>query len=225
MAAHRFNPADLLKTYPAAELERIASSCHEKNSDSVRIPVDIDLLLEQMPGVDLDCWPALKANHGLLGMAGMAENDMLVVYVDDTLMDSDASERLYRMTLAEELAHVILHREAIEAIGEPSDFLAMHNHPRWYEFERNAKRLAAALLMPAPNIIQDSQTFYAKMMSQWPNDKPLPHLELAMNVLKGHLADRYVVSVPSMGYRLTEWPIKVNERIQNSLSEGLSFME
>ncbi len=225
MAAHRFNPADLLKTYPAAELERIASSYHEKNSESVRIPVDIDLLLEQLPGVDLDCWPALQSNHGLLGMAGMAENDMLVAYVDDTLMDSDASERLYRMTLAEELAHIILHRQAIETVREPSDFLAMHNHPQWYEFERNAKRLAAALLMPPQNIIQDSQTFYAKMMRQWPNDQPLPHEEPLMNALKGHLADQYVVSVSSMGYRLTEWPIKVNERIQNSLSEGLNFME
>lgn len=223
MAAHRSNPADLLKSYTVAELERIASGFHPSNN--INIPVDIDLLLEQTPGVDLDCCRGLKDNHGLLGMAGTSDGGALVVYIDDFLMDHDASIRLYRMTVAEGLAHIILHRNAIEAVRDPSDFLALHNHPRWYEFERNAKRLAAALLMPAANLIQDSQSFYRTMITNWPSGESWPSLPVVMNTLAGHLADRYVVSVATMKYRLNEWPVKVEERVKKSLESGVPFME
>ena len=56
-------------TYTVADLERRAQKfLHEQLGQDVPVPVDIDLLLERVPEVDLDYWPGLRGNHGLEGM-------------------------------------------------------------------------------------------------------------------------------------------------------------
>jgi hypothetical protein len=56
-------------TYSVAELERKAQEVLRKAlGEEASLPIDVDLLLEQIEGVDLDYWPGLRANHGLEGM-------------------------------------------------------------------------------------------------------------------------------------------------------------
>ena len=153
MSAHRQNPADLLREYTVAELERIAEQYHTKMENGFTVPVDIDLIIESTHGVDLDIYPRLKANHDILGMAGINPDGTFSIFIDDELMDQDSQQRRARMTLAEEFAHILIHGEAIRHVKSPKDFCLIHSHPNWPTFDRNAKRLAAALLMPARTLM------------------------------------------------------------------------
>ena len=56
-------------TYTVQELEHKARQfLAAQFGPDVPVPVDVDLLIEQLPGVDLDYWPGLRDNHGLEGM-------------------------------------------------------------------------------------------------------------------------------------------------------------
>ena len=56
-------------TYEALELERLAREFLGQHFGSdIVIPIDVDLLVERVEGVDLDYWPGLRANHRIEGM-------------------------------------------------------------------------------------------------------------------------------------------------------------
>ena len=103
-------PVDRVKVYSVAELERLTTDylAGQFGSD-VLIPVNVDLLVEKVEGIKLDVWPKLQANHKVLCMVvrdvGMGE---VFIYIDDDLADNDTPNGVarYRMTVAEELAHV-----------------------------------------------------------------------------------------------------------------------
>lgn len=70
----------------------------------------------------------------------------------------------YRMTVAEELAHVLLHRELIDGVIDVATFKALQNHYRWRTMERNTKRLAAAVLMPGECVPTEARLLYRQMV-------------------------------------------------------------
>lgn len=224
MSAHRQNPADLLRKYTAAELERIAEQYHSRAADGFTIPVDIEYIIETTPGIDLDVYLRLKANHGILGMAGVNADGAITIYIDDELMDQDSQQRRARMTLAEEFAHVLIHGEAIQHVKDVKDFGLIHSHPNWPTFDRNAKRLAAALLMPARTVIEDGSEWYSKIVSALPVDMRYSNVAAVQKMVISKLADKYDVSFMSMQIRLGEWPIKVLEKIEAAMQEGLDFL-
>jgi Zn-dependent peptidase ImmA (M78 family) len=224
MSAHRQNPADLLREYTVAELERIAEQYHAKTADGFTVPVDIDFIIESTPGINLDIYPRLKANHGILGMAGVNEDGTLTIYIDDELMDQDSQQRRARMTLAEEFAHILIHGEAIRHVKSTKDFGLIHNHPKWPIFDRNAKRLAAALLMPARTVIEDSSEWYSKVIAALPANMRYSNIPAVQKTVISKLADKYDVSFMSMQIRLGEWPIKVLEKIEEAMREGMDFL-
>ena len=123
------------------------------------------------------------------------------------------------MTVAEEFAHSLLHEKAIKNIRSIKDFTALHNHPDWHKHERNAKRLAAALLMPSENILNDSRTLYKELVAITGCDSS----ETIKKYLANILAEKYEVSLYAMKIRLSEWPIKVMDKIDQALQNKLDF--
>jgi len=215
-------PSDHLRTYTVAELERIAHDYLRSLPRPVSVPIDIDYLVEQLPSVDLDHYPCLRDNHQLDGMVGVdLETDEIVIYIDETLATSETLLRRYRMTVAEELAHLILHRKAIEAVTNPSDFHDLRKIPNWYEYERNAKKLAAMLLMPYEFVQEYSRQLYHKFVEQAGFGNP-PAIK---NFLAAKLADIFEVSLQAMTNRLNEWPIKVFDKIDQAMKEKLDFLD
>lgn len=71
---------------------------------------------------------------------------MRIVIDADTADHPSAS--FYRFTVAEEFAHVLLHRDIMVQIRTAEDLVELHGWSGYQEIDRNAKRLAAALLMP-----------------------------------------------------------------------------
>ena len=213
-----------LRTYTVKQLEKIAAQqvLQLKEHQNFTIPVDIEAIVEKFHGIIIDVQRGLKEHHSIWGMVGPDLNsDKILIIVDDQLLDQDYLYRIYRMTVAEELAHAILHREAIKEVKTVEDFKALHNHSDWDRHDRNAKRLAAALLIPAEHVSKDSRELYTKMVRIVGYGNP----DAIKKHLANKLAEQYEVSVKPMKFRLGEWPIRVMQKIDQAMSEELDFLD
>lgn len=215
--------ADYLQTYTAVELERFARQQLQelKKLRHFSIPVDIEAIVENL-GIEIEVKRGLKEHHNTWGMIAIdLDTNGLVILVDDKLLDLDHLRRIYRMTVAEEFAHSLLHKNAIENIRSIEDFTALQNHPEWHKHDRNAKRLAAALLMPVEYVLNDSRGLYKQMVEIAGYGAP----EIVKKYIANELAEKYEVSVRAMKIRLSEWPIRVMEKIDQAVRDGLDFLD
>ncbi len=180
------------------------------------IPIDVELVLERLQGVVLDFWPALKANHQVEGMVCRdTATGELCVFIDEELYRNRS-----RMTVAEELGHIVLHRSVIEQVASPEDFLELQRHPLWHRMDRNAKRFAAAVLMPGDKVVEEAAALYPKLVRV----AGFGHPQAIINQLAAQLAKRFEVSPQTMGYRLKEYPMKLVQRVEEAMKDGLDYL-
>lgn len=207
-------------TYSVRTIERMAHEfLRERYGTDIPIRIDIDYLVETLPDVTLDYWPALRANHRIDGMIMRdVGSGRLFVYIDEHVADTQPNR--YRMTVAEELAHLILHGKLIEQITSIDEFKALQGHYRAKEMERNAKRFAAAVLMPADNVLKHATVFYPKLVrvAGYGNTAAI------MKQLVVMLAREFGVSPRAMEIRVTEWPARLNEKVKQAIADRLDFL-
>ncbi len=86
--------------------------------------------------------------------------------------------------------------------------------------ERNAKRLAAAILMPADAVLLAARETYPRLVRV----AGFTNAEAVKKHLAGQLAKRFEVSVHAMSIRLAEWPMRVFERVDQAMHEKLDFL-
>ncbi|MFQ5881773.1 MAG: ImmA/IrrE family metallo-endopeptidase [Candidatus Methylomirabilales bacterium] len=210
-----------IPTYSAGELERIADRLlRERWQPEVVMPVDIDLLVEQEPGVVLDYRPGLEQAFGVVGaVVHYPEGETFTIYIDQDV--ADHRPNFYRFTLAEEFAHLVLHRSVIQQAKTLEDAAWLHEWLRYKEIDRNAKRLAAALLMPPRHVLEDAAELYQGMVRHIGFENPAA----VKKYLVDQLSRRYRVSREAMGHRLEEWPIRVVEKVDAAMREGLDFLD
>ncbi len=219
------HPSNYLRTYTAKQLEEIA---HEqiqtlKKQGLFSVPVDIELIVEKLHGMQIDVQRGLKETHHIWGMIGHhKDSDKLIILVDESLFDLDAMRRVYRMTVAEEFAHSFLLGDAIRAVKDSKDFITLQKHPDWHIHDRNAKRLAAAILMPAENVVDDARESYKQIIGIINNFDNMPVVE---KYLVKQLSDKYDISPASMRFRLSEWPVRVIEKVRQAMKDGLDFLD
>jgi Zn-dependent peptidase ImmA (M78 family) len=208
--------------YHAAHLENKAERfLRTKLGDDFSLPIDIEYLLESLEGVNFDYWPGLNANHGILGAVFHdKKTGQVCVYVDEQLADADHLRNRYRMTVAEELAHIVLHHEVIRKVLSVDDFRALHKHPDWYKAERDAKRFAAAVLMPGSWVLKEAGRVYKMLVDVAGFGDP----ESVKKYLRNQLAARFEVSPETMGYRPTEWPMKVCAKVDEAMDAQLDYL-
>lgn len=207
-------------TYTVAELEDKASALlSEILGPEFDIPVDIDLLAERLEGVTLDYTRGLREHHSLDGMVLRdADTGELFIYVDEWLADHNPNR--YRMTVAEEVGHIVLHRELVDAISDVASFREMQQHPLFRQIERNAKRFAAAILMPGSAVVQRAQATYPRLVKV----AGFGDIGAIQKYLASQLAKDFEVSAETMRYRLTEWPMRVFERLAQALEDRLTYL-
>ena len=200
------------------EIERLASAfLTEQLGPDVSIPVDIDILLERIDGVTLDILP--MHHHGTEGaIIRDADSGELFVWIDERLADGNATR--YRMTVAEELGHLILHRSVIEKVDSFDDWSALQRHRLWRDVERNAKRFAAAILMPGGAVVRVAEEEYPRLLRA----VGFTNVEAIEKYLVLQLAKRFDVSQQTMRYRLDEWPVRVLERMHKSFQDRLDYL-
>ena len=213
-----------LRTYSAAELERLASQQLQelKKLGHFTTPIDIETIVEKLYGIEIEVQRGLKEQYSIWGFVGVDQDtNEFVIVVDDQLLDLAHLSKIYRMTIAEEFAHICLHGKAIRNVKTPEDFRTLHNHQDWHDHDRNAKRLAAALLIPAENVLKDSRKLYKQMVGIAGYGNP----QAIKKHLANELAEKYRVSVAAMKYRLTEWPVNVDDKVDSAMREKLDFLD
>jgi len=92
-------PAREVRTYTAKEIERLGENYLEGHFGSaVPVPVDVDFLVEKSEGIDLDFYPKLRANYGILGGVWRdVDTGELFIYIDEDLENtSDPLDSLPR---------------------------------------------------------------------------------------------------------------------------------
>jgi IrrE N-terminal-like domain len=208
--------------YAVGELERRAEHLLKTRCGwPPAIPVDIEALVDQELGVLLDILPGLQDRCGVAGLARYeSETDTMRLIIDAEVADHPAAS-FYRFTVAEELAHVLLHREIMAQVQTMEDLLTLHAWRGYHEIDRNAKRLAAALLMPTITVSERARILYTDLVKAAGFRDPAAiqaHLEERLARLHG-------VSAAAMRHRLREWPLRITQKVERAMQERLTVLE
>ncbi len=185
------------------------------------IPVDIESLVEREPGVLLDILPGLQTLCGVVGIARYEpDTDTMRILIDADVADHPAGS-FYRFTVAEEFAHVLLHRDIMAQVQSVEDLLALHAWRGYHEIDRNAKRLAAAVLMPTITVSREARAAYPQLVKAVGFGDPA--------AVEAHLAERlarlHAVSAAAMRNRLKEWPLRITQKVERAMRERLMSLE
>lgn len=215
-------PAGEVPTYRDEELEREATRLLSQSfGPDIPIPVDIEWLTETVEGVDLDCYPALRPNYGLEGAVWRDRaTGKLLVAVDEAVMDDDSQRGVarYRAAVAEQLAHVLLHRQTVDGLSGPDAFRDFHNRMAGTPVERNTRRLAGDLLMPGGPLAEEAKKVYRQLVQLVGTDNG----PAVQKYLCSRLAKQFKVSEAALGHRLSEEPLRISDQVAEALRRGLS---
>lgn len=136
-----------------SELQKIGDEILEKvNRDNPYYEVNIDYIVEVHYDIRIEAAP-LKWEFGIEGYPCLGGHK---IFIDSTLINDDRQERRYRFTLAEELAHIILHRDMWKGINTAEEWVeAWTKLPEdiYNKLDNNAKELAGIILLPRYSFI------------------------------------------------------------------------
>lgn len=86
----------------------------------------------------------------MYGVAGAVishpDEARFTIVIDEKVADGNLS--FYRFTVAEEFAHLKLHRKLLATVTSLEEVIQLHEWERYSEIDRHAKWLASALLIP-----------------------------------------------------------------------------
>lgn len=209
-----------LPRYSIQELERRAANALVEHLESpLVIPVDVDLLAERLPGVDLDYSPGLLTRFGLPGVVFRRAVGAYTIVID---MDvADHRLHFYRFTLAEEVGHIILHRSIIDQITSTEEAARLQAEPGYKHLDRNARWFASAVLMPPNQLAQDARTIYKELA----RNRGFTDPDRLKRDLVNRLSRRYQVSPTAMRHRLKNYPLKIVDALARALRERRDFLE
>jgi len=182
--------------------------------------VDIDWVAEYALGLSFRPIPALRARFGVDGLLGRDRRGQPVIVIDTGLFDHP-NEHRYRFTIAEEVGHYVLHFRHLSKATSLEDAIRLYlSIENWKAAEANARRFAAALLLPMQSVERQAAGIYAGL-----RDGPgaLSGQEL-IDRLVALLVKIFNVSPEAVRYRLTEYPARLMDRIQTALKEGLATL-
>lgn len=217
-----------LKTprYKPWDIESIAQDFLKKHWDPAKGWVDIEAIAEQELDLLIDFTRA-KAFDVLGSICRRHHDGRLVIVVNE-----DTSNRrplVYRFTLAQEVSHLLLHKDIIEAITTLDDLADFHEslsdeQYRWLESDVN--RCAAAILMPQHEFTDAACDLYEYWCRQVKSEGV--KIRSAARFLQRHivtdLAKQYQVNPRPARIRLQNWPIQLYDKILKSAGKGLSFV-
>ena len=123
--------------------------------------------------------------------------------------------------MAEEFAHILLHRAIMTQVRHAADLAARHDWSGYATIDRNAKRLAAALLMPAVTVSREARALYQQLVGTLGFEDQ----EAVQAHLAERLARRCLVSAQAMRHRLREWPLRITQKVDRAMRQRLGFLE
>ncbi|MBI4668804.1 MAG: ImmA/IrrE family metallo-endopeptidase [Elusimicrobia bacterium] len=175
--------------------------------------IDIERLIEKGYEIKIDTVP-LKAEKGVQGCPAIGGGK---IFIDIGLADNDSRERYYRFTLAEELSHIILHKDIYRNVRTVDDYLKIYDQipdDAFYKLDKNAKELAGIILMPekkfAKRMIEVRNALYVAQGIKEPGIEQKSFLT--------HQIERQLMN----DFNVSETPCKIRmDRIQMWLRKSL----
>ena len=157
----------LIRAYTSRELSDLADQFfREYWTLPPKIPVEIEPILEKS-GFNLVPHPGLRRNYRT---EGVLVYDRITkkwsIWFDEALLDF---EPRYRFTLAEEMSHYLLHKDiflAGDTVEDCIEIYASLNNEEYHSIERNAKHLAAKLLIPAEDFKSILRTVIPRKLAE-----------------------------------------------------------
>ena len=182
--------------------------------------IDVEWVAEATLGLRFRPIPGLRSRFGVDGLLGRTPDGRPVIVVDERLFDHPSQHR-YRFTLAEEVGHYLLHFRHLPRASTPEEAVQQyHSIENWGIAERNAKRFAAALLMPMESVERQAAGVYAALCEDPAEGEGRRLIERLVAIL----VKIFRVSPEAMRHRLTEYPARLTERIQRALQDGLKSL-
>ncbi|MFH1764215.1 MAG: ImmA/IrrE family metallo-endopeptidase [Gemmatimonadota bacterium] len=199
-------------------MEEIArDTLNQRFPAGIKTPIDIDLIIERTPGMDLDLLPGIQSRFGVSGVVlWHPDEERFTIVVDADL--ADKRETIARFTAAEEFSHVVLHESVMKEIKTKEEAVELQASGQYKTLDRNARWLASALLMPPNQLRIDVEEVFER-------SRKIP--EIATRVRKAiviGLGQRYAVSASAMEYRMKNWPLECYDTIVQALEEGRSTL-
>jgi len=207
------NTSDLVPEYKVWQLQQFADELLAATFPSgCAIPVEIENVAYHL-GLDIAPIPGLRQARDVLGAFYRDAQGRYWVAVDEHMMDY--RENRYRFTVAEEIAHFVLHRPQIEKARDIAGAIELQRRLRnRYRFtESNARRLAAEMLMPRRVLCEDLAKAYAEVVRV----AGFRNLEAVAKQVTDILRRRYVVSHEAMRHQLRTHQFQAYEAIQKAL--------
>lgn len=182
------------------EIEKIADSLRAELGVKT-IPVDIEHILEIQMGIRLIPVPGFRYNYDV---EAFISTNWKEIHVDKEAYDSDGYRGRLNFTLAHELGHLILHKDAFEAIGITTiqDFYSLQeakDEPgNWFHrrAEVQADIFASKFLIPSDKL-SESRTRVIKE-----NEKEL--IAAKIDLKDSEILDPYLASVLAEEFQVSE---------------------
>lgn len=136
-----------IQFYDIPTLEKLAKEFLDQFHNKTKLKVDIEYILEAKLDYRIIPFSSLVEFHGVEAILLLNRK---TIYVDHYLLDY--KERKYRFTLAEEVSHIILHKDIYTNCREIDDMYDIYESisaEQYHRMDRNAKYLAGAILLPA----------------------------------------------------------------------------
>lgn len=208
---------DGLVEYTQSQIENRAREFLRSRVDvSLGVPIDVELLLENTADVRLQTLPGLLNKYSVEGcVCNQFMTKNLVVFVDVRIADG-ANDSRYNAVVAEELAHIQLHRALLYQVKTVEDFIEVRTHPKWRMIERDAQLFSCAVRMPQELVSCQAETAYPKLVDLHGFADPYQIEKLMRN----HLAETFAVPYQEMHARLQQWPCDVYKRVNVSVQAG-----
>ena len=141
--------------YSLFDQDKMASSildkCPKRINNGI---VDIESIIPEYAGIRVECAYGLKRQFDTWAYISVSQ---LKIFIDASLMDTNSIMYLkkYRFTLAEELAHFLLHKDIYKNCNSAKDRLEIHKNigdAQVGRLDRQAKALAGSLLLPKEKV-------------------------------------------------------------------------
>lgn len=140
------------------------------------IPVDIEQIVEATMGIRIIPAESLQK---ICDMEGFISKDFKSIYVDADLYMDDRYYKRVRFTIAHEIGHLVLHRDAINLVrflseDEWKNFRMNLNDKSLAWFETQASEFAGRILVPLDPLIvhfKEARNETIKMNSGWDTPK------------------------------------------------------
>lgn len=150
-----------IQFYDIPTLEEIAKTFLGKYHNPFNLEVDIEFIIEEKLGWTIIGAGSLIENHCIEAFVTKGKT----IYIDSYLMN--CKERKYRFTLAEEVAHFMLHHDIYAGCNNNlEEHLEIYDRittSEYWRMDRNAKYLASAIIMPAESFEKQAFTLFKKI--------------------------------------------------------------